>query len=367
MSKEPKLDGRCRTTAMGIMPHTDIERALQLALSLDIPFWPQLPRVSFYEDMYAQASQFFPGIKVDPAGEKVLFNSGDFENGIAGYETTLQDPQGLGLTREYSTVYHRFLDRDLSRYYSIRGQMTGPVSFGFRIIDEDNKPIIYNDSVKTILFDFMQRKVNIQVEQLRARNPRAFVWLDEPGLGWVFSGFTGYADVAAREDYQTFMAGIEGLKALHLCATINLPYLLSLGIEVLSFDAYQIESMPQGYVGAVGDYLRDGNIIAWGIVPTDSTSLERETPESLAARLAGYWDRVTAGTGIEGRQIAEQSLIAPARCCLKNTGKVGSAGESPAPACAAPGMGTVEEALVEKAFGYLPQVAEMLREKYRVR
>jgi hypothetical protein len=42
---------------MGIMPHTDIEKALKLALSLDIPFWPQLPKVSFYEDMYAQALQ----------------------------------------------------------------------------------------------------------------------------------------------------------------------------------------------------------------------------------------------------------------------------------------------------------------------
>jgi len=35
-----ELEARCRTTAMGIMPHTDIERALELALGLDIPFWP---------------------------------------------------------------------------------------------------------------------------------------------------------------------------------------------------------------------------------------------------------------------------------------------------------------------------------------
>jgi len=44
----------CKTTAMGIVPHRDINRALQLTLSLDIPFWPQLPHVSYYEDMYAQ-------------------------------------------------------------------------------------------------------------------------------------------------------------------------------------------------------------------------------------------------------------------------------------------------------------------------
>ncbi len=57
--KEGKLNLRaaCQTTAMGIMPHTDVKRALSLALSLDIPFCPQLPNISFYEDMYVQTSQ----------------------------------------------------------------------------------------------------------------------------------------------------------------------------------------------------------------------------------------------------------------------------------------------------------------------
>ena len=45
----------CKTTAMGIMPHRDIDRVLQLTLSLDIPFWPQLPHVSYYKDMYEQS------------------------------------------------------------------------------------------------------------------------------------------------------------------------------------------------------------------------------------------------------------------------------------------------------------------------
>jgi len=44
---------------MGIMPHRDVERALELALGMDVPFWPQLPKVSLYEDMYVQASQHF--------------------------------------------------------------------------------------------------------------------------------------------------------------------------------------------------------------------------------------------------------------------------------------------------------------------
>jgi len=60
-----KLEGNCQTTAMGIMPHTDVEKALELALTLDIPYWPQLPKVNFFEDMYAQVSEHFPGIILD--------------------------------------------------------------------------------------------------------------------------------------------------------------------------------------------------------------------------------------------------------------------------------------------------------------
>ena len=60
IDKKMRLQANCQTTAMGIMPHTDVERALQLALSLDIPFFPQLPNTGFYEDMYVQASQHFP-------------------------------------------------------------------------------------------------------------------------------------------------------------------------------------------------------------------------------------------------------------------------------------------------------------------
>ena len=39
---------------------------------------------------------------------------------------------------------------------------------------------------------------------------------------------------------------------------MNLPYLLELGIELLSFDAYQMEIMPEGYASAVAEFLRGG-------------------------------------------------------------------------------------------------------------
>lgn len=364
ISKKLGLQGNCRTTAMGIMPHTDIDRALKLSLSLDIPFFPQLPNVSFYEDMYAQTSQHFPGIVVDPENKKISFDTARFEKEINDYSAIMDNPETFALSRDYSVAFHRFLAEDLRSYPAIRGQITGPVSFGFRVTDENSRPIIYNEGVRSLLYDFIQKKVSHQYRELLEKNSGAFVWLDEPGLGWVFSGLSGYNDIQARQDYRQFLTGFDSPPALHLCANVNLPYLLELGIELLSFDAYQMELMPKGYAGAIATFLDKGGIIAWGIVPTDSDNLGGETPEKLSARLLGYWEVVAANTDLTVERIARQSMLAPARCCLKNAGKVGASND--AATCPVEISLTVEEQLVEKAFTYLRELSGILRDKFKL-
>ncbi len=360
------LPGRCQTTAMGIMPHSDVERALNLALSLDIPFWPQLPNINFYEDMYVQVSQNFPGIIIDPESESISFDNSRFEEELGSYSQRMADSDIFALSQNYSVVYHRFLEKDLKDYPAIRGQLTGPVSFGFRVTDENSRPIIYNDDVRALLYDFTQRKANLQYQQLKQKNQNAFVWMDEPGLGWVFSGLSGYTDILARQDYQNFLSGFDGARALHLCANVNLPYLLELGIELLSFDAYQIELMPKGYAGAVADFLKKGGIISWGIVPTDSENLSNQTPDTLARLLSSYWEVVSLNTDLPLQQIAEQALIAPARCCLKNVGRVGARDDT-APRETGDGADlTVEEQLVEEAFSCLGTLSGILKNKFNL-
>jgi hypothetical protein len=354
------FEAGCSTTAMGIMPHRDIDRALELALSLDIPFWPQLPNVSIYDDMYIQASQNFPGITIDFDKERLIFNTARFEQELDEYLMKMDCPETFALTKGYSTVFHKFLSKKLQGYKAIRGQVTGPVSFGFKVLDESLKPIIYNEEARAILFDFIQKKVNIQYQELKKRNPNAFVWLDEPGLGYVFSGLSGYNEQHAKEDYYNFLQGLEGPKGLHLCADVNLPYLLELGVEILSFDAYQIEFVPKEYASSVAEFLRGGGVISWGIMPTESTILPTQTPATLAAILSDYWEVISQNTGLSLNQIAEQALVAPARCCLKDTGQVSTVTEVTRK-CQ---VSSIEERLAEKAFAFLPELSRILRDKY---
>ena len=357
------FEGRCGTTAMGIMPHKDVEQALELALRLDIPFWPQLPKVSLYEDMYVQASQNFPGIAIDFDRGRLTFDTSRFELELDDYFARMDDPETFTLTPEYSAVFHKFLSKELGGYKAIRGQNIGPVSFGFKVLDENLKPIIYNDGARTVLFDFMQKKANVQYRALKEKNPNAFVWLDEPGLGYVFSGLSGYNDQQAKEDYHNFVAGLEGPKGLHLCADVNLPYLLDLGVEILSFDAYQIGFMPKQYAASVAHFIESGGIISWGIVPTESTVLAMQTPEKLAAILCDYWEIVSQSTGLSVNQIARQALVAPARCMLSDISQIGTTNQKVSEAEATFGS---EEMTVEKAFDFVSKLSHILRDRYGV-
>ncbi len=144
---------------------------------------------------------------------------------------------------------------------------------------------------------------------------------------------------------------------MHLCAEVNLPYLLELGVEILSFDAFQIGFMPKEYTLSVAEFIKKGGVISWGIVPTELTTLEAQTPEKLASLLSDYWQVVSENTDLSLDQIAEQALIAPARCCLRDiaaetTGK-----------CEIPQS---EENIVEKAFAFLPEISGILKKKFEL-
>ena len=117
------IPGNLLTTAMAVMPHKDVGRALELALSMDVPFWPQLPNYSYYEDMYVQASEHFPGILLDLEKRTLGFSTEKFYNELEETMPSLHKPTYFDITETYSTVYGRFLGLDLSQRTAIRGQL----------------------------------------------------------------------------------------------------------------------------------------------------------------------------------------------------------------------------------------------------
>ena len=359
------FEANCMTTAMGVMPHKDPERALELALGLDIPFWPQLPRISFSEDMFAQLADGFPGANINLEEKRVEFDTSRFVEELGEFSARMDDSDLYTIHDWNSMTYRPYLETDVSDRVTIRGQFCGPVNLGFRVTDEEKRPLIYNDDVRSLLFDFALRKINLQYQQLAEKHSKAFVWVDEPGLGWVFNSHVGYNELQAQKDYRDFLDGFEGPRALHLCLNVHLPYLFELGLDILSIDAFQFETMPKGYAEDIAGFIEEGGIISWGLVPTESVTLDPETPESLFKRLIAYWEVIDQNSTVTAEQVARQALIAPAKCCIKNAVMV-DMDEETRKATASCANSQTEENLVERAFSYLGVISGLLKEKYNL-
>ena len=338
------IPGNLLTTAMAVMPHSDVDRALELALSLDVPFWPQLPHLDYHEDMYVQAAEHFPGILVDFENRTLRFSMDKF---LAEFEEALahlEEPLYLDISPAFSVVYHRFLNLDLSHRAAIRGQLEGPISFGFNVLDQNERPILFDDSVRPFMMEFMARRVNVQLKRLKERNPNAFMFVDEPGLQFIFSAMAGYGDVAARRDLEMFFALIERPRGIHLCGNPDWDFLLNLDLDVLSLDMYSNGEVFVSYKRSLEKFLDRGGVLIWGIVPTNYEPFVKEDIDSLTTRLVVLWDTLSQ-SGIDRDLLLSRSMLSPATCCLVNPDK---------------------EKTVENAFGLTRELSARLRERYRL-
>ncbi len=338
------IPGNLLTTAMAVMPHRDAEQALKLALSLDIPFWPQLPKLSYYEDMYVQASEHFPGIVLDLEKRTLRFS---LEKFIDEFEETMghfQEADYFDISETYSVVYHRFLQMDLSGRAAIRGQLEGPISFGMNVLDQDGRSILFNDSVRPFMLEVMAKRVNVQLHRLQQLNANAFMYIDEPGLQFLFSALSGYGDQAAKKDLENFFSMIERPRGIHLCGNPDWDFLLSLDLDILSLDVYTNGEIFASYAPSIKKFLDRGGVLSFGIVPTNFEPFARENGESLERRLVGLWN-LLQGKGIDLEFLLSQSLLSPATCCLVNPDG---------------------EKTVEEAFRAVQELSGRLREIYRL-
>ncbi|HHE74673.1 MAG TPA: hypothetical protein ENL37_06260, partial [Desulfobacteraceae bacterium] len=336
------IPGNLLTTAMEVMPQTDVNRALNAALSMDIPFWPQLPNYNYYEDMYVQASEHFPGILLDLEKRTLRFSLDKFIEEFEEAQARFDDPSYFDISPTFSVVYHRFLDLDLSSRPAIRGQLEGPISFGFNILDQDERPILFDDTIRPFMMEFMTKRINVQLKRLKKRNANAFMFIDEPGLQFLFSAMSGYEDRKAKKDMDDFFAMIDRPRGVHLCGNPDWDFLLNTDLDVLSLDVFTNGEIFASYGDSIKRYLKRGGILVWGIVPTGFEDFSKSNTAALGKQLEDIWNQL-ARKGIDLDMMLRQSLLSPATCCLVNPDK---------------------ELTVEKAFTMINELSQFLREKF---
>jgi methionine synthase II (cobalamin-independent) len=335
----------CLPTIIGSVPHKDPVRACELVAHYlrDIPAWPQLPKRTFLENMYAQYSEGFPGIVIK--GEKIYVDrKQDLTKQLENFYTDYlaNDFSKYTLSPEYAAGFQAFPDalRKLTPR-AVKGHVTGPVSWGLTVTDETGKAIIYDETFGDVVPKFLRLKGSWQEQVLSKINRNTIMFVDEPYM----TAFGSIAMQLSREQVITALdetfAGIRGIKGVHCCGNTDWSVLMQTSANIIHFDAYKYPDSLAIYTKEVKKFLDNGNCIGWGIIPTDAESVNKESVASLKDRLESAMAPFTR-KGIPFKTLVEQGLLLPA-CGL---GPIGS------------------EAAAERALQLLADLSTYIRSKY---
>jgi len=310
----PDVEFGCRPTIIGSMPHTNPQAACsQIAHYLgDIPAWPQLPRRSFLENMYVQYSQGFPGVVVEENEKKIYIDrSRDPDKPLEQLYTAFleNDVAKYPIGPEYAAGLHQFLSLNLSPL-AVKGQVTGPVTWGLTVTDDAGKGILYDDFLGDAVPKLLRLKASWQEKELSRISRNTIIFVDEPYM----SAFGSVSMMLSREQVirllEGVFAGISGLKGVHCCGNTDWSVLLETSVDIISFDAYNYAQSLSLYPAEVKKLLDRGGTVAWGIVPNEAETLARETVASLKDRLEEAMAPFTRN-GTHFRQLVAQGLLTP--------------------------------------------------------
>ncbi len=315
----PKVKFDCLPTMIGSMPQLDAKEACSMVLHYlkDIPAWPQLPKRSFLENMYVQVSQGFPGVVVQ--GEKIFVDRNeDIEKPLEQlYSAYLEnDIYKFPITKEYAAGLHQFLTYKDLNVRAVKGQITGPVTWGMTVLDNDQKAIAYDDVLGDACAKLLKLKASWMEKELQQLSKNTIIFVDEPYLTSLGSSFFALSKEKVLSMIGEVFSGISGLKGIHCCGNSDWAFLLETGTDILSFDAYNYAPSLALYPQAVKKFIAGGGIIAWGIVPNEEEPLKKETAASLQDRLEEAMAPFTReGADIPFRSLKSQSLLTPS-CSL---------------------------------------------------
>ncbi|MGA1790142.1 MAG: methionine synthase [bacterium] len=305
-------------SGIGSLPHKDPAGACRLIWDFlpQIPFWPQLPKRSELENMYYQYAENLPGLVAKESGGFHIDQSkgGFYEELERFYQTFLsEDLEPFRISREYAAGLYTWLENEehLKAASAIKGQITGPISFGLQVTQEDRRSILYNDTLRDVMIKQLLRKAQWQVALMKRIHPRPIMFLDEPYLAAFGSAFTNIDRDTVICLFKEILSGIDSLTGIHCCGNTDWSLVFESKPDILSFDSYSYLDSLFLYQEHLVRFLEQGGIIAWGIVPTNESDIKKENAETLFERLEKAWERLD-GLGFEKKNILSQSIITPA-------------------------------------------------------
>ncbi len=312
-----------QTTMIGSMPHTDAEKALDILdrYPLSIPVWPQLPKRSFKEAMVPQYSEGFPGISVDEENKRLWIERNDeMLNEMASfYEAVLSDSvDAFSISSSYAEGFTAFcnrLEKQAGKIPFVKGQVTGPFTYGLSLNDNDSKAVWFDEQYKDIVVKGLAQKAVWQAEQLKKYAEQVVIFFDEPifsALGTpTYIGIQDEEVVSVLNELSETLHSIDVVVGVHCCGNMDWSLLARSAIDIIAFDAYEFGDKVALYPEAINAFLERGGVLAWGIVPTGNPAdIKKETGDTLKQKI----DELMAlfiQKGMSSERLQKQILFTP--------------------------------------------------------
>ncbi len=305
-------------TGVGSMPHKKADAACRFVAKTlaSAPFWPQLPQRAYKENMYAQYSEEFPGFQIDEAEKKMWVDTGRLVAELESfYEKVLNDDlDAFAITKEYAEglyVMPGILKDRSSPLPIYKGQVTGPVSMGLTVTDENRRAIIYNEVAEDVVIKTVAMKAKWLEARMRETVPadRYLMFYDEPYMVSFGSAYLNMTHDQVVAYLNECFEGVSCMTGVHCCGNTDWSVILDTSVDVVNFDAYEFGVGLTLYDRHLRKFLDRGGILAWGIVPT-SEAVRGEDYKSLTARLEELLKRLEV-KGFDRKEVLRQSMITP--------------------------------------------------------
>lgn len=346
---------------IGSLPYLETSEAMKLIQNTlsEIPHWPQLPNRSSLENMLNQYT--FPLIKFGLVSEKEgksFFDTSQekwFDKVTGFYSQYLGILEGgvdnldiFAFPVESTQGFYAFLDNLASGYFTkakfLKGQVTGPVTLGLQLTDQNKKSAYYNPELREIVLKSLAIQALWQTKTLKRFNKPVIIFIDEPGLyAYGQSTFVTLNKEEITNELNEIIDAIHlanGIAGIHVCASTDWSMILQSNTDIVNFDAYGYFTSMKVYTDQLKVYLTRGGLLAWGLIPTSQIVLDL-TADDLIALFEQYVDSFVQ-KGIEQSLLIKQSLITPS--------------------C---GVGNCSINVAEKVYELTEQVAGRIQELYK--
>jgi hypothetical protein len=310
-------------TGIGSVPFTEPQETAALVLRYlpDLPFWPQMVRLGFPEEMVAQAARGLPGLKTDLEARAVQVDAAiPREEALARlYEEVWSgDLTPFAMEEGEARGFFALLEGVAATGAGVqvlKGQLSGPVTFAGMVKDPEGKPCLFDRELTQAFCQGLARKAVWQAQKFRDLGKEAVIFFDEPYLTGFGSAFLPISKEEVTEILTQTLDAVRQagpvLLGIHCCGNTDWSLLLEAPLDILSFDSFGYFDSLGLYDRALQKFLARGGRLAWGLVPTSGEALRDETGDSLWRRFQGQVEQLAQG-GADVQEILSRSLFTPA-------------------------------------------------------